>query len=164
MPDDPDIVRGGRRPVPVRLESPDSEAPTQLPRIEGLVVEGMTELQGEGMRLARMVLWFIFTLAASLLLCAALGEQIFPPKELVLVREMADEALKNCAEMSKVECVQHSTELLTRIGEIKRASREFWMGLSQLLLLNLLLPVLTSILGYVFGTSKARRTRADAQD
>lgn len=38
------------------------------------------------------------------------------------------------------------------------ASREFWITLDQMVLLNLLLPVLTALLGYVFGLKTASKT------
>jgi hypothetical protein len=34
--------------------------------------------------------------------------------------------------------------------------REFWMKIFQMVLLNVLLPVLTALLGYTFGTSKVQ--------
>ena len=37
------------------------------------------------------------------------------------------------------------------------AFREFWLKLSQMVLLNLLLPVLTALLGYIFGTHSGRQ-------
>ena len=36
--------------------------------------------------------------------------------------------------------------------------REFWMKIFQMVLLNVLLPVLTAILGYTFGSSQAPKS------
>lgn len=38
-----------------------------------------------------------------------------------------------------------------------QAFRSFWLQAAQLVLLNLLLPVLTALLGYIFGTQQAQR-------
>lgn len=44
----------------------------------------------------------------------------------------------------------------------ERASfRSFWLSLTQMILLNVLLPVLTALLGYVFGTTQARGSKSD---
>ena len=46
-----------------------------------------------------------------------------------------------------------------RLVSAERASfRSFWLGLTQMILLNVLLPVLTALLGYVFGTAQTRGT------
>jgi hypothetical protein len=37
------------------------------------------------------------------------------------------------------------------------AFREFWLRMVQMVLVNVLLPVLTALLGYVFGTQVSRR-------
>jgi hypothetical protein len=44
----------------------------------------------------------------------------------------------------------------------ERASfRTYWLSLIQMVLLNVLLPVLTALLGYVFGTTQARGAKAE---
>ena len=40
----------------------------------------------------------------------------------------------------------------------KESYRSFIMNISQLVLLNLLLPILTAILGYIFGSNESRKT------
>lgn len=45
-------------------------------------------------------------------------------------------------------------ELLKLLQEEKKSSRDFIMQVSQMILLNLLLPVLTAILGYIFASNK----------
>jgi hypothetical protein len=47
-------------------------------------------------------------------------------------------------------------ELVRMIQEEKRSYREFIVQMSQMVLLNLLLPVLTAILGYIFASNKNR--------
>ncbi len=45
-------------------------------------------------------------------------------------------------------------DLLKVYLEATNASREFWARIAQMILLNLLLPVLTALLGYVFGSKQ----------
>ena len=40
-------------------------------------------------------------------------------------------------------------------AEERTARRAFWMQIAQLVLINLLLPILTALLGYIFGTRQA---------
>ncbi len=48
-------------------------------------------------------------------------------------------------------------ELLRAYLEAINATREYWARIAQLILLNLLLPVLTALLGYVFGSNQLPR-------
>ena len=48
-------------------------------------------------------------------------------------------------------------ELLHAYLDAINSTREFWARIAQLILLNLLLPVLTALLGYVFGSSRLPR-------
>lgn len=51
-------------------------------------------------------------------------------------------------------------ELIRMIQEEKKSYREFTVQMSQMVLLNLLLPVLTAILGYIFASNKNNSTNA----
>jgi hypothetical protein len=44
-------------------------------------------------------------------------------------------------------------ELAKQMGEQRQAFRAFWLQVAQLVLLNLLLPLMTALLGYIFGTT-----------
>lgn len=46
-------------------------------------------------------------------------------------------------------------ELQKAQAEERTARRAFWMQIAQLVLINLLLPILTALLGYIFGTRQA---------
>jgi hypothetical protein len=46
----------------------------------------------------------------------------------------------------------HSIEIIKHIQEEKKDYREFILKISQMVLLNLLLPVLTAVLGYKLGS------------
>jgi len=50
------------------------------------------------------------------------------------------------AEMNMVK------EFIAQLEVQRKAFREFWLQFMQMILLNLLLPVLTAILGYIFGS------------
>ncbi|OIQ82439.1 hypothetical protein GALL_357720 [mine drainage metagenome] len=52
---------------------------------------------------------------------------------------------------------QQQQELLHAYLDAINSTREFWARIAQLILLNLLLPVLTALLGYVFGSSQLPR-------
>lgn len=61
------------------------------------------------------------------------------------------------------------TEKVRLMGEFVKdaqtshqAFRSFWLQVSQLVLLNLLLPVLTALLGYIFGSQQASRPNSAA--
>lgn len=45
--------------------------------------------------------------------------------------------------------------LLKAYLEMANASRDFWSKMAQMILLNLLLPVLTALLGYVFASKSS---------
>ncbi|WP_419802912.1 hypothetical protein [Mucilaginibacter sp.] len=44
------------------------------------------------------------------------------------------------------------------LQEEKKASRDFVLQISQMVLLNLLLPILTAVLGYIFGSRSDSKT------
>jgi hypothetical protein len=46
-------------------------------------------------------------------------------------------------------------EVMTQFDTQRKTFREFWLQFVQMILLNLLLPVLTAILGYVFGSKSS---------
>jgi hypothetical protein len=54
--------------------------------------------------------------------------------------------------------LQAASESTTKINEQRKALHDFWIQAAQLILLNLLLPILTALLGYIFGTQQAART------
>ncbi len=52
---------------------------------------------------------------------------------------------------------QQQHALLQAYLDAINTTREFWARIAQLILLNLLLPVLSALLGYVFGSAQAPR-------
>lgn len=47
---------------------------------------------------------------------------------------------------------------LTAIAEERAAFRTFWLEVTKTILLNVFLPVLTALLGYVFGTTQVSKS------
>ncbi len=50
-------------------------------------------------------------------------------------------------------------EIIRALQEEKKSYRDFIIQLSQTILLNLLLPILTAVLGYIFGSREGLSTR-----
>lgn len=48
--------------------------------------------------------------------------------------------------------------LVDSLGTKQESFRSFWFNTLQLILLNILFPTLTALLGYVFGTSKGNNS------
>lgn len=59
---------------------------------------------------------------------------------------------------TSVEQIKANQELLKEYVGAANAAREFWMRIAQLVLLNLLLPVLTALLGYVFASKQSEKS------
>lgn len=51
---------------------------------------------------------------------------------------------------------QAAGESVGKIQEQRQSLHQFWIQAAQLILLNLLLPLLTALFGYIFGTQQAR--------
>ncbi len=59
------------------------------------------------------------------------------------------------------DAVQQLADLTKELAGQRAAFRAFWLQVAQLILLNLLLPLLTALLGYIFGASQAARAQAE---
>jgi hypothetical protein len=141
-------------PAPSRLDVTNM-SDAQPASVPGATYKDISELQKHGIYLAWGVLAAIGALALVLVVLVAIGELWRPPPEVAIVQGLLRDAGQNYAATHSPEALLRGMELLDRLAVIKRASRDFWTSFSQLLLLNLLLPVLTAILGYVFGTIKS---------
>ena len=51
-----------------------------------------------------------------------------------------------------------ASDSVAKINEHRQSLHTFWIQAAQLILLNLLLPLLTALFGYIFGTQQAQRT------
>jgi hypothetical protein len=140
--------------VPSRLDVDDGRVATPA-AIRGATYADLTGLQRSGVRLATWVLCMIGVLAMLLLSLIAISEYFVRPPEVATTQLLIQHAAQHYATTGEAETLKQANELLVRLADIHRASRDFWLGYSQFLLMNLLLPVLTSVLGYVFGTARA---------
>ena len=143
--------------VPSRLDVDTSRWATPA-AIPGATYADMTGLQRSGVRLATWVLAMIGLLAMALLAMVAFNEYVAQPPEVATAQMLIERAAHHYAEVGQPETLKQANELLAHLAQVKRSSRDFWLGYSQFLLMNLLLPVLTSILGYVFGTARVGGT------
>ena len=55
------------------------------------------------------------------------------------------------------EQLHQLSEIIHQLADQRAAFRAFWLQMAQLILLNLLLPLLTALLGYIFGTTRTGR-------
>jgi hypothetical protein len=131
-----------------------SDIPDAAPPTFKANVQDMTGLQRSGVNLAWGVLAMIGVLALALLVVIGIEEGREPSAESKSVQTMLELATKRYAAASEPDTLKNASDLMMRLAEVRRSTRDFWVSYSQMLLLNLLLPVLTSILGYVFGTSR----------
>lgn len=53
---------------------------------------------------------------------------------------------------------QVASDAATKLFEHRQSLHTFWVQAAQLILLNLLLPLLTALFGYIFGTQQAQRS------
>ncbi len=67
---------------------------------------------------------------------------------LALLQQGASSAALN------LEKLHALTEFAKEVNEHRQTFRTFWLQLAQLILLNLLLPLLTALLGYIFGITR----------
>ena len=140
--------------VPSKLDVEAGRTATPA-AIRGATYADLTGLQRSGVRLATWLLCMIGVLAVVLLSLVAVSEYVIRPPEVATTQLLIERAAQQYAVAGEPETLKQANDLLVRLADINRASRDFWLGYSQFLLMNLLLPVLTSILGYVFGTARA---------
>lgn len=113
----------------------------------------MTELEKEGTRLATWVLLIIAGLALILLMLVAKSEFHDTPAETLAAHKVL-QAFAASTVPPTAENVEKALQAMQKITEARQAAREFWKDLIQIVLVNIFLPVLTAVLGYIFGTSR----------
>lgn len=98
-------------------------------------IEPMSEREREGVRLLRFILWITI---------------VFIVLSIAFLWYME-------ARIGTLDPTGAAVDTLKlRLAETERASlREFWLGWVRLILVNVLLPIITALLGYVFGTHRA---------
>jgi len=59
---------------------------------------------------------------------------------------------------ANAERLRSYVELLKELAAERKSVRDSWIQIGQMVLLNLLLPILTALLGYIFGTGSTRQS------
>jgi apolipoprotein N-acyltransferase len=122
-------------------------------------VSGKLEpLAGAGVSLTRWVLLILTAVLVVLISAACYQEKQFTD---ILAASLQSEAspvrTTQDVQPNSAEDLKARQELLKTYQDVVNASREFWMKLGQMVLLNLLLPVLTALLGYVFASRSVQK-------
>lgn len=133
------------------LESAQREAPPLVP------VGGLEPLAGAGVTLTKWVLMILAAMLVLLISAVFYQEKQFTDLFGASLRTDSAPFVVKEGQPNGVRKVGGQSEMLKTYQEVMNASREFWMKLGQMILLNLLLPVLTALLGYVFGSKQASR-------
>jgi hypothetical protein len=119
---------------------------------QGTSASRMSELEKAGVYLAWGVLSMITVLSLLLVILIAVGEFSRTSQDIEALQNLISAIGKKANPTA--EEIKLANDTFQLIRDARKASREFWISLSQLILLNLLLPVLTAILGYIFGSRK----------
>jgi len=141
----------------IDLTSATTTSPTGAVQQSG---QQMSGLQSAGVDLAKWVLTIIVC-ALSVLTILVASSEIWPTSEVTeihkLVLDIHSKSSALAANDEKLLQVRKDLlDLSRQIVDAKQAQRSFWIQFSQMILLNLLLPVLTAILGYVFGANSSK--------
>lgn len=66
------------------------------------------------------------------------------------------------ADLKAARSAKYANDALDRLASQRKSMHDFWLQAAQLVLLNLLLPLLTALFGYVFGTQSQHSTSETA--
>jgi len=136
-----------------------------LPAKQKQIVSALAPLPKAGFDLAWRVLW-ILAVVTILLLAYVAAEEFwtYPHYFNNVYHALASTAATppapdNAAAVANYEkIVAASKSAVETVGARQKESREFALQIAQLILLNLFLPVLTALLGYIFGTTRDKDT------
>ncbi len=109
----------------------------------------MPPVAAAGVNLAKIVLGMV--MASILLLVVYL--LVVDVGEAAQI-DRAYEAMLHPNGPGSAEQMRVLSEAARQMGEQRVAFRTFWLQTAQLILLNLLLPLVTALLGYIFGTNQ----------
>lgn len=107
-------------------------------------------LSSAGVDLAKRVLWIITACFFALVALLVWGEAYTPQ----LLEEGHRALIAQHQKAPSAETAKALEASIQRLVDARKAFREFWFQFAQMILLNLLLPVLTAILGYIFGSRR----------
>ncbi|MGH7186332.1 MAG: hypothetical protein ACREIB_08685, partial [Pseudomonadota bacterium] len=149
-------------PTPVTPQHVDSLEEVTRPdvpviNIEGLAetettdapVQGLSPISQAGINLAT---WVLVILSGFMIVAVAV--LLWSESTSLSLAETGYSQLSSPG--ASTEMATALKELIDRLDAERKAFREFWHEFAQMVLLNLLLPVLTAILGYVFGSREGK--------
>jgi hypothetical protein len=141
------------------FQNAPTASPSDAVQKSGKEISG---LQREGVVLAKWLLVIIAVALSVLTLLVTVTELGNPPEAAqfeTLVLELQKKETTLAVDAPQREALRKDVQdIIKELADMKQARRAFWVQFSQMILLNLLLPVLTAILGYVFGTSSAKES------
>lgn len=152
--------------MPLKLDLNDAQVvdPTKIRGDKEVQRAGseISGLQKAGVDLANKLIWVIGIALITLTLLVTLSE-LAPSSDVsglnkLVIDVHARAAALPASSQELPEIRKDLHELSRQIADAKQAQRTFWMQFAQMILLNLLLPVLTAILGYIFGANSAATT------
>ena len=129
----------------INLEGIQDITPAEAPVAESQPLMGTEKA---GVLLTWGIIWILVGFLVFILLIFWWGEAQFlvDLNQLDNLKDLSPEAL---AEINK---------LAQTLDSQRSSFRTFWFDTLQLILLNILFPILTALLGYVFGTSRSSRS------
>lgn len=112
-------------------------------------------IQKAGVNLVKFLLWMISIFVVISLGILGVSEW----RNAKLIKAASEEVFKYTVEKDKEPSfelkIKAIEQFLDKVKVQRSEFREYWFKINQMVLLNVLLPVLTAILGYVFGTKQA---------
>lgn len=150
MPDDPALPSA---PLPLTLDLESArDVNVQVPATTRFVE--LDPKSRAGIRLAQIVLSIIAAFLALSLLGAFLSEWRMAARMDGLYGQLIPGT--GAIDTVRVAALQSLVEpIMTQFQAQQAEARRFWMDMVQMILLGALLPVLTALLGYIFGTREA---------
>jgi len=139
-----------------------SATPVPPPTPEYAPTADLPPFARAGVDLARLVLWFIAGATILLLILIAFEEFASDganaPSVALLLGKLSAQPpdVTNIQQIENYQKAMEATKsLLSQIETTKQNTRDFVIKLSQLILISILLPILTALLGYIFGTQQS---------
>lgn len=119
--------------------------------------ETISGIQRAGVELAKRMLLIISAALLTIALLVASSE-LQPTPEAAGMKALVQNLQAQVAQLppdhpAQPGLRQDLLEMNRQIVDARQQQRAFWMQFAQMILLNLLMPVLTAILGYVFGAN-----------
>lgn len=91
---------------------------------------------------------------AQLAACNPLPVDATRNDKLILCLSRIGEVKQDITEAKAARSAKFAEDALDRLAAQRKGVHDFWLQAAQLVLLNLLLPLLTALFGYIFGTQQ----------